>query len=153
MRSRPCTRNLADRVETIRRESARAAVVDDEGRVLLLHAVLPDEEWWELPGGGLKPAETHLHAALRELREETAIDIERAELLGAVDTEFQFDGRFYLQRETVFRAAYPGTPIELGEPEPSPYPRHVEFKWWRPAELRSTREHIHPPQLAELLGA
>ena len=139
-------------METVRRESARVALIDREGRVLLLHAVLPDEDWWELPGGGLEPEETHEHAALRELSEETGIEVPQLELLATVETEFQFDGRLYLQRETVFRAAYAGTKIELGEPDPPPYPRHVEFKWWKPSELRSTRAQIHPPQLADLLG-
>jgi 8-oxo-dGTP pyrophosphatase MutT (NUDIX family) len=139
-------------LETVSRESARVAVVDADGRVLLIHATLPDEDWWELPGGGVDPGERHEQAALRELREETGIALERAELLGAVDTEFDFAGRRYLQRETVFRAAYTGVSIELGEPEPPPYPLHVEYRWWTPLELTQTDEHIHPPQLAELLG-
>ncbi|MBA3716958.1 MAG: NUDIX domain-containing protein [Actinobacteria bacterium] len=139
-------------METVRRESARIALVDGRGRVLLLHAVLPGEEWWELPGGGVEPSEMHRDAALRELVEETGISVEDVELLGAVDTEFEFDGRWYHQRETVLRADHPGTGVELRNPDPPSFPRHVEYRWWEPLELRATAEHIHPPQLAELLG-
>jgi 8-oxo-dGTP pyrophosphatase MutT (NUDIX family) len=128
------------------------ALVDERRSVLLLHAVLPDEDWWELPGGGVEPDETHHDAAMRELFEETGIEVGQAELLGTVDTEFVFDGRRYLQRETVFRAAHPDTPVDLRNPDPPPFPRHVEYRWWKPAELRTTKQQIHPPQLADLLG-
>jgi 8-oxo-dGTP pyrophosphatase MutT (NUDIX family) len=138
-------------VEKVRRESARIALLDEAGRVLLLRAVLPDEEWWELPGGGVQPGEPHQDAALRELSEETGITVVRGKLLGAVDTEFEFDGRWYLQRETVFLAGHPGDEVDLRNPDPPPFPRHVEYRWWSRDELRETAEHIHPPQLLELL--
>jgi 8-oxo-dGTP pyrophosphatase MutT (NUDIX family) len=140
-------------METVTRESARVAVLDRDGRVLLLHAVLPEEDWWELPGGGVEPGETHEQAAIRELREETGLELEHPEHLGSVDTEFHFDGRWYLQRETVFLSVQPDVAVHLGEPDPLPFPRHVEYRWWPPSELAGSGAQIHPPQLAELLGA
>ena len=119
--------------------------------MLLLHAVLPDEDWWELPGGGVEPDETHQQAAVRELREETGIEVEHPDHLGTVDTEFHFDGRWYLQREAVFFAVRSGARLDLGEPDPPRFPRHVEYRWWHPSELVATGAQIHPPQLAELL--
>lgn len=134
-------------METIRRNSVRAAVLNDEGRVLLLHAVLPDEEWWELPGGGIDAGETEEDAVIRELREETGIHIDRpAGHLGAVETEFVFDGRRYLQRESVYLVRADSGKVRLVSP-------HVEHGWWRVADLAATDAEIHPPQLAELLRA
>lgn len=141
-------------METIERDSVRVAALDNEGRVLLLRAVLPTEEWWELPGGGIEPNETHAQAAIRELSEETGIAIEQLRgHLGTVDTEFVFDGRRYLQREAVFLATAGAVAVELPPHDPDPAARHTEYRWWHVKELAETAEQIHPPQLVELLRA
>ncbi len=140
-------------MHTVRRHSVRVAVLDGERRVLLLRAVLPGEEWWELPGGGIEPGETEEQAAIRELAEETGIVVERLEApLGTVETDFVFDGRRYLQREAVFALFGPEAPVTLAEPDPPPAPRHAEYRWWHADELANADEQIHPPQLVELLS-
>ena len=91
------------RDESISRESVRLAVLSGDRSVLLLRAVLPEEEWWELPGGGIEPGESPVAASLRELKEETGIEISaRPESLGTVATEFVWNERHYLQNEEVF---------------------------------------------------
>ncbi|HOR23200.1 NUDIX hydrolase [Candidatus Saccharibacteria bacterium] len=49
-------------------------VVVADGKVLLTKNWLGDHKRWRLPGGGLKPTETYLQAAIRELKEETGLD-------------------------------------------------------------------------------
>ena len=49
-------------------------VVVADGKVLLTKNWLGNHKRWRLPGGGLKPAETYLQAAMRELKEETGLD-------------------------------------------------------------------------------
>ena len=51
-----------------------AVVVDDQGRVLLQRR--SDDGLWGLPGGWLDPGETPEQGVVREVREETGLDIE-----------------------------------------------------------------------------
>ena len=58
------------------RPSARALLIDDSDRVLLMRVTTPnnpDIRLWITPGGGLDAGETREDAALRELYEETGL--------------------------------------------------------------------------------
>jgi ADP-ribose pyrophosphatase YjhB (NUDIX family) len=64
--------------------TACALVVDDDGRLLLVRrAGDPYRGTWDLPGGFLEEAEAPLDALRRELREETGLEIEPVEFVGA----------------------------------------------------------------------
>ncbi|MEV5987101.1 NUDIX domain-containing protein [Streptomyces sp. NPDC052051] len=63
------------------RVSARAVVVDQEGRVLLIRHRDGDREFHVLPGGRVEPGETAAEAACREVREETGLRVSIGELL------------------------------------------------------------------------
>lgn len=60
--------------------SAGVLVVDDERVLLIERAVPPDDGLWALPGGHPEYDEEPLHAAVRELREETGIVADPADL-------------------------------------------------------------------------
>lgn len=63
--------------------TACAFVVDDEGRLLLVRrAAEPHRGTWDLPGGFLREAEHPLDALVRELREETGLEVEPVEFVG-----------------------------------------------------------------------
>ena len=55
-------------------------VVDDSGWVLLEKR--SDNGMWGLPGGGIEPGESVCETALREVKEETGLDIEITGLVG-----------------------------------------------------------------------
>jgi ADP-ribose pyrophosphatase YjhB (NUDIX family) len=62
------------------------AIIIQDGRVLLVkrsHPPLAGE--WSIPGGVLELGETLRAAAVREVREETCLTVEPAELLGVYD--------------------------------------------------------------------
>jgi len=74
--------------------SAGGLVFDDEGRVLLIRARdLRDQPVWTLPKGALKPGESSIEAALREVQEETGYHCELVRELSPVTYWFQRDGR------------------------------------------------------------
>jgi 8-oxo-dGTP diphosphatase len=69
------------------------AVVLKEGRVLLVKRFKdPDKGCWSIPGGGVELGETVYEAALREVKEECAIEIEIEELLDVADLIIKDDG-------------------------------------------------------------
>ncbi len=57
-----------------------AVVLDDAGRVLLIQRT--DNDLWAIPGGAQDVGETTTAAAVREVREETGLDVEVTGLVG-----------------------------------------------------------------------
>lgn len=59
---------------------AFAIIFDDQNRVLLCHRT--DMDVWNLPGGGVEEGELPTEAAIREVKEETGLEIAIAQLIG-----------------------------------------------------------------------
>lgn len=64
--------------------------------LLIRRGTPPRAGEWSLPGGRLEPGERLADAALRELREETAIEAELIGLVDVVDGLFPETGRHYV---------------------------------------------------------
>ncbi|MEU9973694.1 NUDIX domain-containing protein [Streptomyces sp. NPDC051014] len=60
--------------------AASAVVTDDEGRILLQRR--RDNDLWALPGGGMEMADSLPGTAVREVKEETGLDVEITGLVG-----------------------------------------------------------------------
>lgn len=60
--------------------STTAIVTDSDGRILLVHRV--DNGLWALPGGGMDLGESIEDCAIREVKEETGLDVELTGLVG-----------------------------------------------------------------------
>ena len=141
-----------------RRQSTRVAVLDPDGRVLLIRArdpAPPHRETLLLPGGAAEGDESLEEAAVREVREETGLALERVDgLLSSVDTEFELGGRHRVQREAVFyahvdRGVVGAAVLTAGEEQAAEI---LEVAWWRLDDALSSGMSVYPEQLPALLG-
>src|SRR5262245_5383356 len=123
----------------IERDVVRAVVVDANERVLLFHTHDPHYPelgtWWELPGGGIHPGETHLDAIIRELAEEAGFAVTPDQVGPATwrrRATFKYRGKRLINNEVVVRVG-----LAAAEPAVDGSARvdfededYFDFRWW-----------------------
>jgi len=111
-----------------------ALCVDDQGRLLLARrAFEPDRGKWDLPGGFLEEGEHPLDALRRELREETGLEVEPLDFVGAwIDRYGQADDA------PATLNLYWTVRVVAGEPEPAD--DVAELRWFHPDKLPPASE-------------
>ncbi|MDW8337876.1 MAG: NUDIX domain-containing protein [Thermoleophilia bacterium] len=136
------------------RSAARAIVLDDEERILLVRLGEGERAVWLTTGGGVEPGESDEAALRRELAEEAGL--ERFELGPLVWTRTvrqplgggRFDGqveRYYLVRAEPFEPAPRLSREELAAEGVT------SVRWWTLGELAAPGTRFAPPRLPELL--
>lgn len=151
---------LPDDLPIIERRAVRLVVLDAEERILLFHTRDRDHPdlgtWWELPGGGIDPGETHLDAAIRELREETGI-VATAAQIGPPNwrrrASFRHRQLRHVQDETIMTVRLPGLGPDVDESDRLDYELddYFDFRWWPAPEILASRERFYPGRLPALL--
>ncbi len=116
-----------------------AFVTDDQHRLLLVHRT--DNDRWALPGGAVELGESVTQTAVREVREETGIDIEVTGLVGVYSDPRHIiaydDGEVRQQFAICVRAKMLGGTL-AGDSE------STEVRWVRPTEVDQL--DLHPTQ-------
>lgn len=117
--------------------SVTAVIQNDEGHVLLIHKT--DNGLWALPGGGHDVGERITDTVVREVYEETGIDVTVQELTGLyTDPDHVMaydDGEVRQQFSMCFRAHPVGGALRTSS-------ESKEVRWVSPADLDTL--DIHP---------
>jgi 8-oxo-dGTP diphosphatase len=114
---------------------AVSAAIFRDGRVLIVRRARPPAHGlYTLPGGGVELGETLEQAVIREVREETALDIAPVDLVGYRQAIAR-DGDGRVERHFVilpFAARFIGGEISLNE-------ELAEAHWLAPADISSLK--------------
>ena len=145
----------------VERDAVRVVLADASDRILLFHVLTPDEApdgWWELPGGGIDPGESYLDAAIREIREETGLILDPAQVgppLWRRDSTWRSRGKRRLQHEVVVHARVPSDQpaIADGGRTQEEVEDFLTARWWHLEEIKTGKERFYPGRLPELLPA
>jgi inorganic pyrophosphatase len=106
----------------------RAAVfVIDKDKVLLFYRLKNGQEYYAVPGGGVEPNETPEQAAVRELKEETSLNITLGNKIGELEADDNHQ-YFYIAK------SWSGTPTFGGEELERQSPANVYRLEWVPIE-------------------
>jgi ADP-ribose pyrophosphatase YjhB (NUDIX family) len=94
-----------------------AFIQDDEGRILMIRR--SDNDLYSIPGGQVEPGETLTQAAVREVKEETGIDIEVTGLIGLYSNPNHViaysDGEVRQEFSICFRSATKGGTLQSSD--------------------------------------
>ncbi|WP_312648484.1 NUDIX hydrolase [Aminipila sp.] len=93
----------------------RVVIFDDEKKILMVRQHHEDKDIWMVPGGAIEENEDARQAAVREVKEETGLDVEIEKMIWHVEEVSETRGQRFVN---FFLAKVCGGALELGyDPE------------------------------------
>ncbi len=102
-----------------------------ERKILIIKRALGNDVlpgYWDIPGGTLEDGEDPYDGAVREVKEETSLDIAKPKLFFQKSNIDAAKNKQFIT--LVFMAEYPGGQIRLNPKE------HDEYAWINPSDVR-----------------
>ena len=127
----------------------RVVILDNKNRVLMVCQHHEDKDIWMVPGGGIEDGEDTIHAGVRELLEETGLEIEMGPLLWHVEEVSESRGQRFVN---FFMGRLVGGDMHLGmDPEFDEMHQVLrDVKFMTKEELQAA-EHVYPVYLKDEL--
>lgn len=128
---------------------ARVIIFDNEKRILLVSQEHEGRIIWMVPGGGVEEGENSKEAAVREIKEETGLEVEVDKLIWHVEEVSKERGQRFVN---FFTANIIGGKLELGEdPEFSEDEQVMrELRFFSREEIQKL-ENVYPSYLRDEL--
>ena len=116
--------------------STTAVVPDEHDRIVLIRR--RDNDLWALPGGGMELGESIVDTAVREVKEETGLDVEVTGLIGVYTNPRHVmaytDGEVRQQFSLCFTTHLIGGQLQVDS-------ESTNIAWTRPQDIESVNMH------------
>ena len=130
---------------------ARAVVLDEKNRILMIRQRHEGRDIWMVPGGAVEDGEDAAQAAIREVKEETGLDVGIGRLLWHVEEVSEERGQRFVN---FFLASVTGGGLKLGaDPERADAGQVLKEARFMSREEVKGLETLYPEYLKDELWA
>ena len=123
-----------------KRHTAHVVLVDQDRFLLVQEAVGGIRELWGLPGGGVKRNETAEEAAIREVKEETGLDVELLKELAVMEDKRRGNVRH------IFLGKVTGGKLRIDRAE------HMDARWMTIGDVKSIKNKLRGDWVIEAVS-
>lgn len=125
----------------------RVIIFDEDKKILMLKQHHEDRDIWMVPGGGIEEGEDARQAAIREVKEETGLDVTIEKLIWHVEEVSEARGQRFVN---FFLAKISGGTLELGyDPERVGGEQVMKEIRFMSQEDINQQEHLYPDYLKD----